>query len=73
MIQVSGHSVPPIKGCRGTNLETVKRKGRGRAFDPRFMIPQPAVEFLPQRQDPGLALTGPGAQAAGLACQLRGS
>ena len=59
MIQVSGLSVHPIKGCRGTELEAMELDARGPALDRRFMIVQPSGEFVTQRQESRLALIRP--------------
>ena len=59
MIEVTQLNVYPIKGCRGTALQSMEVDARGPTLDRRFMIVDTSGEFVTQRRVPKLALLEP--------------
>ena len=59
MIEVTELNAYPIKGCRGTSLQSMELDARGPAQDRRFMIVDAKGDFVTQRQQPRLALVEP--------------
>ena len=55
-ITLTGLFVYPVKGARGIALERASATDRGLEHDRRFMITDPAGEFLTQREHPEIAL-----------------
>ncbi|MEE3328346.1 MAG: MOSC N-terminal beta barrel domain-containing protein [Myxococcota bacterium] len=59
MIEITELNVYPIKGCRGTSLQSMELDARGPALDRRFMIVDASGEFVTQREEPRLTLLEP--------------
>lgn len=72
MIVISSLIVYPLKGARGLPLETVELGSFGPRFDRRWMVVDPAGQFLTQREHPRLCLVSAKPQGGGLRLEAPG-
>ncbi len=72
MVTITGLFYYPIKGCKGTALDTATLTKRGIAFDRHFMIVNPEGRFLTQRELPAMATIMPSVNGSMLTLAKQG-
>jgi len=72
MPRVAGLFVYPIKSCAGIALERATMEPRGLRHDRRWLVVDPAGDFLTQRQEPRMALVRPRITGEGIVVDAPG-